>query len=106
MDSKVILMPVSSRGDEIERLRGTLSDKPTTQEAADYLTKHGIFSEIQLLDENAASTSAALLELAAGQSCDLLVTGAYTLISLRHRLLGGDTIRMLKHAEIPVLMAH
>ena len=106
MDSKVILIPVSPRGDEIERLRGTLSDKPTTREAADYLTKHGIFAEIPLLDENAASTGAALLELAAGQSCDLLVTGAYTLISLRHRLLGGDTIRMLKHAEIPVLMAH
>ena len=106
MDSKVILIPVSLRGDEIERLRGTLSDKPTTQEAAYYLTKHGIFAEIPLLDENAASTGAALLELAAGQSCDLFVTVAYTLISLRHRLLGGDTIRMLKHAEIPVLMAH
>lgn len=49
MDSKVILIPVSSRGDEIERLRGTLSDKPTTQEAADYLTKHGIFAEFSFL---------------------------------------------------------
>jgi len=84
----------------------TLSDRPTARDAADYLANHGVSAEVQLLDKKVASTGAALLDLAAGQSCDLLVTGAYTHTRLRHRLLGGVTSHMLKHAEIPVLMAH
>ncbi|PSL13813.1 universal stress protein [Shimia abyssi] len=84
----------------------TPSDRPTARDAADYLAYHGVSAEIQLLDEKAASTGAALLNLATGQSCDLLVTGAYAHTRLRHRLLGGVTSHMLKHAEIPVLMAH
>lgn len=84
----------------------TLSDRPTAGDAAAYLAYHGVQAEIQLLDEKASSTGAALLNLAAGQGCDLLVTGAYAHTRLRHRLLGGVTSYMLKHAEIPVLMAN
>ena len=84
----------------------TPTDRPTAQDAADYLAYHGVSAEIRFLDDKAASAGAALLDLAADQGCDLLVTGAYAHTRLRHRLLGGVTSHMLKHAEIPVLMAH
>lgn len=84
----------------------TPSDRPTAQDAVDYLAYHGVSAEIQHLGEKAASTGTALLDLATSEGCDLLVTGAYAHTRLRHRLLGGVTSHLLKHAEIPVLMAH
>ncbi|MDJ0994893.1 MAG: universal stress protein [Dinoroseobacter sp.] len=82
------------------------TDRPSAQAALEYLAYQGISADVQFLDGNAATPGAEILDLAADQGCDLLVTGAYAHTRLRHRLLGGVTSHLLKHADVPVLMAH
>lgn len=79
---------------------------PGPAELAGYLACHGLKAEVRTLDAKAGAPGEALLRLAADLGCDLLVTGGYSHTRLRQRILGGVTQYMLKHAEVPVLMAH
>jgi len=47
-----------------------------------------------------------LLNMAADESCDLLVMGAYGRSRFRELVLGGMTRFMLRHMTVPVLMSH
>ena len=52
------------------------------------------------------STGEAVLDAARAKGCDLLVKGAFTRNRLRQMVFGGATSHIMKHADLPVLMAH
>jgi nucleotide-binding universal stress UspA family protein len=61
---------------------------------------------LQHVDRLGLSTGAALLREAGSCGADLLVCGAYSHRQMAERVFGGVTRDVLRHAEIPVLMAH
>ena len=90
-----------------ERARdGQLAELPGT-DIAPYLARHGVRLEVvQQFTHAGYDVGAALLSLAADQSADLLVMGAYGHQRWREILLGGVTRRVLQSMTVPVLMAH
>jgi len=80
--------------------------KPTGDDLAAYLGAHGVTADVRTLNDKAHAAGEALLEMGRELECDLMVTGGYSHTRLRQRILGGVTHHMLKHADIPVLMAH
>jgi len=73
---------------------------------AAYLDRHGVTSDIREWGGVSASAGEGLLKLAADTGCDFLVPGGYSRTRLRQSILGGVTGHLLKHADMPVLMAH
>lgn len=85
---------------------GALPDAalPAT-EAAQYLSRHGIKAEIEFAaesDDPAEAIGLAAQRIRAG----CCVMGAFGHSRIRETLFGGVTRRMLKTADIPLLMAH
>ena len=52
------------------------------------------------------STGEAVLAAAKAEGCDLLVKGAFTRTRLRQMIFGGVTSHIMRHADLPLLMAH
>lgn len=86
--------------------RDKANERPSTQALADFLAYHGVAADVRVLDGASDSAGEQLLRMASDLGCDFLVTGAYSHTRLRQSILGGVTRHLLKHAEIPVLMAH
>lgn len=70
-----------------------------------YLSRHGIASEIHVID-GWTDTGAAILNEATRTAADLIVMGAYGHSRLSEWMLGGVTRHILRQAAIPVLVAH
>lgn len=74
-----------------------------------FLGRHGITPRMLVHEAGpgtAQDTGHALLDLAAGLHCDLLVMGCYGHGKLRELCLGGASRTVLADARIPVLLAH
>lgn len=71
-----------------------------------HLARHGVRAEAQAVDSGRHGVGQTLLERAAADGADLLVMGAYGHARWREVVLGGATAHVLRHAGIPVLMAH
>lgn len=71
-----------------------------------YLEWHGITAARCRADPDQGSVGAALLHAAKHQGATMIVMGSYTRSRVRSILLGGVTEHVLRHAAIPVLMAH
>lgn len=69
-----------------------------------YLSRHGISSEVRLID-GWKNVTAALLHEAKRSGADLIVLGAYGHSRLREWALGGVTRDVLSQAPVPVLTA-
>jgi len=72
-----------------------------------YLARHGV--KVDVMKEELGGevdVGNALLSLASGLSCDLLVMGCYGHTRFREVLLGGATRTVLQSMTVPVLMAH
>lgn len=82
------------------------SDRPDAHAAVQYLAHHGVSAEVRQMKGGSLTIGAEILALGNELGCDLLVTGGYAHSRLRQKLLGGVTSHLLKHAEVPVLMAH
>jgi len=70
-----------------------------------FLGRHGITPRM-IVHEAAQDTGHALLDLAAGLHCGLLVMGCYGHGKLRELCLGGASRTVLADTRIPVLLAH
>lgn len=70
-----------------------------------YLARHGLKLQMSVR-EGGGDTGKALLAHAASQQSDLIVMGAYGHSRLREILLGGVTRSALRHANVPLWMAH
>lgn len=73
---------------------------------ADYLTWHGVASQLTILKPGSDPVGKTLNDRAAEIGADLLVMGGYGHSRMREMILGGVTRYMLSHAGLPVLMAH
>ncbi len=78
---------------------------PST-DIADHLHRHGVKAKADYLNTKTLDPGNTLLSLAADESMDLLVMGAYSHHPLREWILGGVTRDILRHMTIPVLMSH
>jgi nucleotide-binding universal stress UspA family protein len=78
-----------------------------SQELAPFLARHGVTVEIrQQQAAHDGDAGAALLALARQCGAGLLVMGCYGRSRFRELLLGGVSRTILRHLDLPVLMAH
>jgi nucleotide-binding universal stress UspA family protein len=86
------------------------SDKPgTAQEAATYLSRHGVRAEVDLVarfKEDGGDTADLIKQICAAQDAAYCVMGAYGHSSLREALFGGVTRKMLTSSDVPLVLAH
>jgi nucleotide-binding universal stress UspA family protein len=71
-----------------------------------YLSRHGVKVEIDVLSKTLPRVSDVLLRHARDMDADLVVMGAYGHSRFREAIFGGATRYMLEQATVPVLMAH
>ena len=75
-------------------------------EAAMYLDRHGVSSEVIEIPRGKDSIADALFRAATVRNCAALVMGAYGHSRLAELLMGGVTRSVLSDPKLPVLMAH
>ena len=75
------------------------------EEAATYLSRHGIEARIDYRDAP-ADVSEALLTLCADRRPSYCVMGAYSHARIRESLFGGVTRRMLAESPVPLILGH
>lgn len=73
---------------------------------AQYLVRHGVHAEIDVLSKTMPRVSDILKRHAADSDAEMLVMGAYGHSRFREAILGGATRNMLEEAPVPVFMAH
>ncbi|MGR3617801.1 MAG: universal stress protein [Paracoccaceae bacterium] len=73
---------------------------------AQFLTRHGVRCDIDILGKTLALISDVLTRHAVDTSADMVVMGAYGHSRFRESILGGATRNMLEQDEIPVFLAH
>lgn len=71
-----------------------------------HLSTHGIKANIEELREEGAHSGDLLLAHAAQYGANLIVAGAYGHSRMRELVLGGVTLKLLRHMTVPVLMSH
>jgi nucleotide-binding universal stress UspA family protein len=71
-----------------------------------YLAWHSINAELTALGLEEGTVGEKLLEAADRERASLIVLGAYGHSRVREFVLGGVTRHVLRHARLPVLMAH
>ncbi|WP_370312135.1 universal stress protein [Sagittula sp.] len=71
-----------------------------------YLARHGVKPEIDVLSKTMPRVSDVLLRHCADVEADLVVMGAYGHSRFREAILGGATRSMLEQTALPVFMAH
>ena len=71
-----------------------------------YLARHGVRAEIDVLSKTLPRISDVLIRHANDVNADLLVMGAYGHSRFREAILGGATRNMLEQSEQTVFMAH
>lgn len=79
---------------------------PPAEEAAAYLSRHGIQARIDRDVRLVSTVSDALLAACRDSRPSYCVIGAYGHSRLRERLFGGVTQRMLAESSVPLLMGH
>ena len=70
------------------------------------LRYNGVAAERMDAELEGRSTGEAVLDAARAKGCDLLIKGAFTRNRLRQMVFGGATSHIMKHADLPVLLAH
>jgi nucleotide-binding universal stress UspA family protein len=73
---------------------------------AGHLKRRGLPADVKNIDSGGRSASTAILEEAKALNADLVVMGGYAHSRLRELVFGGATRELLRHATVPVLMAH
>jgi len=72
----------------------------------EYLSWHGITSDVVYLDGKGGSVGQAMLNVCAEQEVGLLVVGGFSHARARELLFGGVTRVLLTQSNIPTLMVH
>ena len=102
-------VPLLKLASDVRILEVQGSSHGAVEEAARYLSRHGIDAEIDLLAcfrDAPHQTSAVILDRAEQTQCSYCVMGAYGHSPLREAILGGVTRRMLRSSRMPILLAH
>ena len=96
--SKVFLATIAEKD-------GKVRTEFPASEAAMYLSRHGIVSEVVEIPRGDESISDTLFSAAKMRECGLVVMGAYGHSRLAEMLLGGVTRKSLTDPQLPILMA-
>jgi len=102
-------VPLLKLASEVRILEVQGTSHGAVEEAARYLSRHGIEPEIDLLAcfrDAPHETSAVIQDRAEQMRCAYCVMGAYGHSPIREAILGGVTRRMLRTGRMPVLLAH
>lgn len=75
-------------------------------DASEYLSRHGIRSELHLVRKEESAAGPSLTSMAQTLGAAYLVMGAYGHSRAREWLFGGVTRSMLADADLPLLLAH
>ena len=75
-------------------------------DAAEYLSRHGVASELVEIVDGGEGTAAALQQAAAVRDAGLIVMGAYGRNRLAQWIFGGVTRAMLSDVRIPLFLMH
>ena len=81
-------------------------DAAPAEEAAEYLSRHGIHAEIVRLSFNGEHADAVIRRYGVGYDASYCVMGAYGRSRTAEALFGGVTRRMLETAEFPLVLVH
>ena len=81
-------------------------EEPDMSDVIAHLGWHGIAAETITRPQGGARVGATLLDMGEDIGADLLVMGGYGHGRYREALLGGVTRFIIRHARLPVLMAH
>jgi len=103
-------IPFMAKATKVHILRvQDVSDIPDTHGEADvldYLACHGVTAEFVHTKAGQLGIGSALLERSSVLQADLLVLGAYGHGHLGEAILGGVADHVIKHAHLPLLLAH
>ena len=94
--SRVIVMSVESG----------MMPGPSGREMAQHLVRNGIAAEAILVPTRGQTVGETIIRESEEAAADLLVKGAYTRSRLRQVIFGGATEHVIRHAPMPVLLAH
>lgn len=102
-------MPLLTRADSLTAITLNASEVPA-EASPDQLAKHlariGLPVRTISFDADAGSIQPSILSVAADESLDLLVMGAYGHSRMRETVFGGVTREMFGSMTIPVVMSH
>ena len=107
MSSLQRAVPLLALASDVQILQvGQLSDRAlAVEEAATYLSRHGIHAEARIAPD-ADSIAVAIRAEAERFGADYLVMGAYSHSRIREALFGGVTRAMLTACSLPMVLGH
>jgi len=91
---------------EIFSIATGAKEGPSAHDAARLLSWHGISAEVTEVPPELGPVAETVLARAQQTGVDLVVIGAYSHSRFREIVLGGVTQHILRHATVPVFMAH
>jgi len=99
-------LPLLKKADQATVLTVTTGAKrgPSAEAVVQQLAWHGITAEVKEVAPDYRRVGEALLEEAKTLGADMLVMGGYSHSRLRERILGGVSVDIMGHAEMPVLI--
>jgi len=101
-------MPIIRQAERVS-IFAPLEDAKTRSQSPsllEHLSWHGVNAERLEIEGKVHDVGKALLDGAAESHATMIVMGAYSHSRIREAVLGGVTRHVLRHADIPVLMAH
>jgi nucleotide-binding universal stress UspA family protein len=106
--SVALAMPMLSAASHVVVLsiEGGMMPGPSCRELAHHLVRNGIAAEALTASGSGRTVGEAILQESEAANADLLIKGAYTRSRLRQIIFGGATEHVMKHAPLPVLLAH
>jgi nucleotide-binding universal stress UspA family protein len=79
---------------------------PTADEAAAYLSRHGVHAKLVQIEAGTADPAERIKQTCQEEGAEYCVMGAYGHSRLREALFGGVTRRMLTSSDVPLILAH
>jgi nucleotide-binding universal stress UspA family protein len=99
------LLTVASRV-VVLSVEGWMMPGPSGRDMTNHLVRNGVAAEAETVPTGGRTAGEVILEKCRDIQADLLVKGAYTHSRLRQVIFGGATEHVMKHAAVPVLLAH
>lgn len=104
-DTMRAITPLLAKAEAVTLLCFGETDGTPIQEAAEYLSHHGIKARIDQ-QGTASDIGQALVTLCRERQPSCCVMGAYSHARIRENLFGGVTRRMLAESPVPVILGH
>ena len=98
-------LPMLAKTEEVDVV-SVSSNKQDADDIAQHISRHGIKTNIHLVEGSSFDAGSTLLKHAENLNSQLIVMGAYGHSRLREQVLGDATQHTLHHARLPILFSH